>query len=44
MDKIADVNIDPEGTFKYIQVELKDSSDNKKIIIRGFRWADYHGE
>lgn len=49
MDEVADVNIEPNGVFKYILIELTEkgkkstSHPRKKIIVRGFEWAEYHG-
>lgn len=41
--KIPDVEIDPEGTFKYIllRVNVKDGDVNKDIV-RGTKSAEYH--
>ncbi|XP_005795709.3 14 kDa phosphohistidine phosphatase-like [Xiphophorus maculatus] len=41
--KIPDVEIDPEGTFKYIllRVKVKDS-DAQKDVVRGTKSAEYH--
>lgn len=41
--KVQDVDIDPNGVFKYIQVEVKDSDGGAKRIVRGYGWAEYHG-
>lgn len=43
--KIPDVEIDPEGTFKYIllRVKVKDGDANKDIV-RGTKSAEYHSK
>ncbi|KAM9762576.1 14 kDa phosphohistidine phosphatase [Menidia menidia] len=41
--KIPDVEIDPEGTFKYILVRVKaKDSDAHQDIVRGTKSAEYH--
>ncbi|TKS74537.1 hypothetical protein D9C73_008620 [Collichthys lucidus] len=41
--KIPDVEIDPEGTFKYILVRVKvKDGDVNKDIVRGTKSAEYH--
>ncbi|XP_029356111.1 14 kDa phosphohistidine phosphatase isoform X1 [Echeneis naucrates] len=41
--KIADVEIDPDGTFKYILVRVKvKDGDVHKDIVRGTKSAEYH--
>ncbi|XP_063322345.1 si:dkey-51e6.1 [Pelmatolapia mariae] len=41
--KIPDVEIDPEGTFKYILVRVKaKDGDVHKDIVRGTKNAEYH--
>ncbi|KAM8744744.1 14 kDa phosphohistidine phosphatase [Acanthopagrus schlegelii] len=41
--KIPDVEIDPEGTFKYILVRVKvKDGDANKDIVRGTKSAEYH--
>lgn len=43
--KLPDVEIDPEGTFKYIllRVNVKDGEANKDIV-RGTKSAEYHSK
>ncbi|XP_037530623.1 14 kDa phosphohistidine phosphatase [Nematolebias whitei] len=41
LTKVPDVEIDPEGTFKYILVRVKDG-DKQKDIVRGTKAAEYH--
>ena len=43
LDSVADVDIDPNGTFKYILIEIK-KGGAKKTIVRGYAWAEYHGK
>ena len=43
LDKVQSVDIDPNGVFKYIQVEVKDGKGGAKRIVRGYGWAEYHG-
>ncbi|XP_071773730.2 14 kDa phosphohistidine phosphatase [Centroberyx gerrardi] len=41
--KVPDVEIDPEGTFKYILVRVKvKDGDVHKDIVRGTKNAEYH--
>ncbi|KAM7410034.1 hypothetical protein PAMA_001480 [Pampus argenteus] len=41
--KVPDVEIDPEGTFKYILVRVKvKDGDVHKDIVRGTKSAQYH--
>ncbi|CAL8307869.1 unnamed protein product [Lota lota] len=41
--KMSNVEIDPEGTFKYILVKVKvKDGDVHKDIIRGTKSAEYH--
>ncbi|XP_042272689.1 14 kDa phosphohistidine phosphatase [Thunnus albacares] len=43
LTKIPDVEIDPEGTFKYILVRVKvKDGDVHKDIVRGTKSAQYH--
>ena len=50
LEKLEDVEIDEDGVFKYILIELKQVDKKskeefgRKVIVRGFAWADYHGE
>ena len=43
LDKLQTVDIDANGVFKYIQVEVKDREGGTKRIVRGYSWAEYHG-
>ncbi|KAF7203062.1 14 kDa phosphohistidine phosphatase-like, partial [Nothobranchius furzeri] len=43
LSQIPDVEIDPEGTFKYILVKVKvKDGDAHKDIVRGTKSAEYH--
>lgn len=45
LEKIPDVEIDPEGTFKYILVRVKvKDGDVQKDIVRGTKSAEYHSK
>ena len=45
MDQVADVDIDQSGVYKYILIKLTDKkSGGSKVVVRGYSWADYHGE
>lgn len=41
--RIADVEIDPNGVFKYILIEVKAKDGTSKTIVRGYGWAQFHG-
>lgn len=45
LSKVPDVEIDPEGKFKYIlvRVKLKGGADHKDIV-RGTKSAEYHSK
>eukprot|EP00048_Salpingoeca_helianthica_P018015 m.240232 g.240232 ORF g.240232 m.240232 type:complete len:113 (-) comp23200_c0_seq1:26-364(-) len=43
MDSIADVDIDPEGVFKYIQIVVNDGA-RSKTIVRGYAADEYHAD
>ena len=45
MEKVPEVDIESDGVFKYILVELTDKKSGKvKTIVRGYEWAEYHGK
>lgn len=50
LGQIPDVDIDSDGVFKYvlIRVHLAEPSGDParecKEIVRGYKWAEYHGE
>ncbi len=43
LEKIADVDIDDNETFKYVLLEVTDKKGAKKNIVRGYEWAQFHG-
>lgn len=48
--QIPDVDIDSDGVFKYVLIRVhlaspsEDSTKECKEIVRGYKWAEYHGE
>ncbi|XP_077076854.1 14 kDa phosphohistidine phosphatase [Siphateles boraxobius] len=43
LSKVPDVDIDPEGQFKYILVNIKVKGGTEhKVIVRGTKTAEYH--
>lgn len=41
--------IEADGVFKYILIELiepakNDKPERTKTVVRGFEWAEFHGE
>lgn len=45
LDQIPDVDIDANGVFKYILINVTDKkSKSTKPIVRGYARAPYHGE
>ncbi len=44
MEKLAPVVIDPEGTFKYIQIVVHEKHDptNAQTFVRGSHEQQYH--
>ena len=45
LDEVEDVDIDANGRFKYVLIKLyhPDSEENYKYIVRGYKWAGFHG-
>jgi phosphohistidine phosphatase len=46
---IPEVEIDPDGTFKYVLIKVygakkSSSPEEVKTIVRGFKWGAYHGK
>lgn len=41
LDNIQTAYIDPEGTFKYIQIKLN-YLEESKIVVRGWKELEYH--
>lgn len=45
LDQIPDVDIDPDGVFKYVLIRVHAApAGQSKEIVRGYKWAEYHGE
>lgn len=45
VDSIPLVDIDPEGKFKYILIQVKDETNNKLIhLVRGYRKCSFHAD
>ncbi|KAL5483995.1 hypothetical protein EMCRGX_G020421 [Ephydatia muelleri] len=50
LNKVEDVEIDADGVFKYILIEIKEIDKKskqevgRKKIVRGFSWAEYHSD
>lgn len=43
--QIPDVDIDPDGVFKYVLIRVRAApAGESKEIVRGYKWAEYHGE
>ncbi|KAF3820901.1 hypothetical protein GH733_011054 [Mirounga leonina] len=48
--QIADVDIDSDGVFKYVLIRVHSAPPSEapagesKEIVRGYKWAEYHGE
>lgn len=48
--QIPDVDIDSDGVFKYVLIRVHlgppsgDPTKECKEIVRGYKWAEYHGE
>ena len=49
LDKVEEVEIEAEGVFKYILIELRakekkgGGGGGTKTVVRGFEWAEFHG-
>lgn len=42
--KIPDVDLDPNGVFKYVLIRVHSKDDDSYVdIVRGYAWAEYHG-
>lgn len=48
LQSIKEVDIDPEGTFKYILIKVNGSPEGEKVtskmIVRGYKHCPYHGK
>ncbi|KAM9063985.1 LOW QUALITY PROTEIN: 14 kDa phosphohistidine phosphatase [Sarcophilus harrisii] len=50
--QIPDVDIDPDGVFKYVLIRVRSARDSNpdgkdcpsKEIVRGYKWAEYHAD
>ncbi|XP_069871210.1 14 kDa phosphohistidine phosphatase [Dipodomys merriami] len=48
--EIPDVDIDPEGVFKYVLIRVHSrppsgaQGEDSKEIVRGYKWAEYHAD
>ncbi|XP_042526174.1 14 kDa phosphohistidine phosphatase [Dipodomys spectabilis] len=48
--EIPDVDIDPEGVFKYVLIRVHSRppsgapGEDSKEIVRGYKWAEYHAD
>ncbi|XP_048202233.1 14 kDa phosphohistidine phosphatase [Perognathus longimembris pacificus] len=48
--EIPDVDIDPEGVFKYVLIRVHSrpasgaEAEERKEIVRGYKWAEYHAD
>ena len=49
LGQIPDVDIDSDGVFKYVLIRVHlaepsgDPAKECKEIVRGYKWAEYHG-
>lgn len=43
INDVPEVEIDPSGRFKYIQIKLTQNGESK-YIVRGTITAEYHGK
>lgn len=42
--KIPEVDLDPDGVFKYVLIRVHSKTDESYVdIVRGYAWAEYHG-
>uniref|UniRef100_A0A8C2IP37 14 kDa phosphohistidine phosphatase n=1 Tax=Cyprinus carpio TaxID=7962 RepID=A0A8C2IP37_CYPCA len=42
--KIPEVDLDPNGVFKYVLIRVNSKDDDSYVdIVRGYAWAEYHG-
>eukprot|EP00092_Neocalanus_flemingeri_P014782 GFUD01015953.1.p1 GENE.GFUD01015953.1~~GFUD01015953.1.p1 ORF type:complete len:127 (-),score=31.09 GFUD01015953.1:113-493(-) len=42
LNSVPDVEIDPEGKFKYILVKISSTESESKLIVRGTKKAEFH--
>ncbi|XP_002736797.1 14 kDa phosphohistidine phosphatase-like [Saccoglossus kowalevskii] len=41
---VPEVDIDDNGRFKYILIEVHTDSGNSKHVVRGYGWAGFHAD
>lgn len=42
--KVPEVDLDPNGVFKYVLIRVHSKDDDSYVdIVRGYAWAEYHG-
>ena len=44
LEAVSSVDIDDNGTFKYILIKLHTDDDKFKYIVRGYDRHEYHGK
>lgn len=49
LDRVTDVDVEADGVFKYILIELKEKgkkgeNERTKVVVRGYDWAEFHGK
>ncbi|KAL1253186.1 hypothetical protein QQF64_017879 [Cirrhinus molitorella] len=43
--KIPEVDLDPNGVFKYVLIRVHSKDDDSYVdIVRGYAWAEYHAD
>ncbi|XP_051734264.1 14 kDa phosphohistidine phosphatase [Ctenopharyngodon idella] len=43
--KIPEVDLDPNGVFKYVLIRVHSTDDDSYVdIVRGYAWAEYHAD
>uniref|UniRef100_A0A8C2GJ20 14 kDa phosphohistidine phosphatase n=1 Tax=Cyprinus carpio TaxID=7962 RepID=A0A8C2GJ20_CYPCA len=43
--KIPEVDLDPNGVFKYVLIRVHSKNDDSHVdIVRGYAWAEYHAD
>ncbi|KAI6651684.1 14 kDa phosphohistidine phosphatase-like [Oopsacas minuta] len=42
---IPNIDIDEDGTFKYILIKIQNKSNPEpRLIVRGYKWAEFHAD
>ncbi|XP_042334868.1 14 kDa phosphohistidine phosphatase [Sceloporus undulatus] len=45
LDRVPDVDIDPDGVFKYVLIRVTpEGAGPSKDVVRGYAWAEYHAD